>query len=223
MKILFRILLSGSLIMTLLFGAASTSLAYQTSTTSSMYGTVKTSVSMNSAKPAVPKIPTGSVTTPTTGTSPTVPVPPQPALTAQQKLQAAMKRAADPNNHPTPDEQKMIDMVNSQRVSLGLKPLQLDMRLVETARLKAADMVEKNYFGHYSPTYGAPHQMAAAAGLPFWIGENIATVSSVGQAFTGFMSSQPHRENMLRPSYTKIGVGIAKYNGQMILVQHFAE
>lgn len=277
MKKSIRLLVSCSLVLLLLFGAASNSLAYQNSTTtsmygtakttvsmyptklavpvvpavstdpsgsvtapstgtsptaplikktgstSSMYGTVKTSVSMNPGKPVIPAVPTVPVTVPAAGTSSPAPVTPQPADTAQQNLQAAMARAADPNNHPTPEEQKLIDMVNSTRVSMGLKPLQVDMRLVETARLKAADMAEYNYFGHYSTLYGAPSDMAAAAGLPFWIGENVSQGTSVDSIFTGFLNSPPHRENLLRPSYTKTGVGIVKVNGITILVQHFAE
>lgn len=225
MKKSIRILVSCSLMLVLLLGASLPGLAYQISSTSSMYGVVKSTVSMNPAKPApsVPTNPVSPVTAPADGTSPTPPVTEQPALTAQQKLQAGMARAADPSNHPTPDEQKLIDMVNSARVSMGLKPLQVDMRLVETARLKAADMAEYDYFGHYSPIYGAPGQMAAAAGLPFWIGENVSEGTSVDSIFTGFMNSPPHRANLLRASYTKTGVGIVKVNGITILVQHFAE
>lgn len=226
MKKTVRILVSCLLVSMLLLGLSSESMAYQTNTTSSMYGVVRSNVSMKPAKPttSVPAVPTPApAPAPPAGTSPAQPAAPQPELTAREKLQAAMVRAADPNNRPSPDEQKLIDSVNAVRVSIGLKPLQVDMRLVETARLKAADMVENNYFGHYSLLYGEPGQMAAVAGLPFWLGENVSRGVSVESIFTGFMNSPPHRANLLRASYTKTGVGIVKVNGIMVLVQHFAE
>jgi uncharacterized protein YkwD len=39
--------------------------------------------------------------------------------------------------------------------------------------------------------------------------ENIAKTSSVDRAHTGFMNSEGHRQNILNPGYTHIGVGIS--------------
>lgn len=56
----------------------------------------------------------------------------------------------------TADEAAMVKLVNQERSRAGLKPLEVDMRLVQTARAKSQDMVNKNYFSHSSPTYGNP-------------------------------------------------------------------
>jgi len=105
----------------------------------------------------------------------------------------------------------MVDLVNGERTSRGLKPLQVDVRLVKTARMKSADMISNKYFGHISPVHGSPFDMMKAAGITYRkAGENIAGSGSVAQAHTGLMNSAGHRANILDPAYTRIGIGIVK-------------
>ena len=121
-----------------------------------------------------------------------------------------------PTPNPTPvqglnaDEQKMFDLVNKERLANGLKPLEIDMRLVNTARLKSADMVKLGYFDHQSPTYGSPFDMMKQFGISFsYAGENLAGASDVNMAHVNLMNSPGHRENILRPEFTKVGIGVA--------------
>lgn len=103
----------------------------------------------------------------------------------------------------------MVELVNKERQASGLAPLAVDPALVRTARLKSQDMVDKNYFSHQSPTYGSPFDMMRQFGITFRAaGENIACNQSVAAAHQAFMNSQGHRENILSPSFTQIGVGI---------------
>lgn len=48
------------------------------------------------------------------------------------------------------EEARLLELTNQARKEAGLKPLQVNMGLVETARAKSADMVANNYFGHIS-------------------------------------------------------------------------
>ena len=59
----------------------------------------------------------------------------------------------------TEDEQKLLELVNKAREENGFEPLVVDENLMRTARIKAKDMVENNYFSHQSPTYGSPFDM----------------------------------------------------------------
>jgi uncharacterized protein YkwD len=48
-----------------------------------------------------------------------------------------------------------------------------------------------------------------------WVGENIAAGYPTPEAVvSGWMSSPEHRDNILSPDYTEIGVGVANGSGQ---------
>ncbi|ADL06835.1 CAP domain-containing protein [Thermosediminibacter oceani] len=135
---------------------------------------------------------------------------PQPA--PQPKPQPAPgddKPITPPVKGLTADEQQMLNLVNAERVKAGLKPLEIDMRLVDISRKKSKDMIENNYFGHTSPTYGTPFDALKAAGISYrYAGENIAGAPTVQRAHEGLMNSPGHRANILNPNYNRIGIGI---------------
>ena len=84
-------------------------------------------------------------------------------------------------------------------------------KLLKLARLKADDMVKKNYFSHSSPTYGSPFDMMKNYGLSYKVaGENIAGNPSLEGAVNSWINSSTHRENLLSKSYNYVGIGIAK-------------
>ncbi|RNF39988.1 S-layer homology domain-containing protein [Planococcus salinus] len=105
-----------------------------------------------------------------------------------------------------------IPLVNQERANANLTALEEDPELTRIAQLKAEDMAENDYFEHTSPTYGEPWEMAVALGYPTnQVGENIAGgYKSPGETVAAWMDSQGHRENILRASYTHIGVGYAE-------------
>lgn len=119
----------------------------------------------------------------------------------------------------TPNEDELIRYINAERVKNNLNPLKVDSELVNVARLKSTDMIEKNYFSHYSPTYGSPFNMLKKFNIKYLsAGENIAYNSSIKGAHEAFMNSPGHRANILNSNYTHVGVGIKespKY-GKMI-------
>jgi len=83
------------------------------------------------------------------------------------------------------------------------------LSLVNLARLKAQDMIDKKYFSHTSPTYGSAFDMMKAAGISYsYAGENLAGAPSVEGAQTGLMNSAGHRANILNPNYSRIGIGV---------------
>ncbi|WP_053955970.1 CAP domain-containing protein [Inediibacterium massiliense] len=114
----------------------------------------------------------------------------------------------------TSNEDEMFRLVNGERTKQGLKPLQLDMEVTKVARIKAQDLIDNNYFSHNSPTYGSPFDMLKKFGAEYaYAGENLAGNQSVQAAHTALMNSKGHRENILNPNFTHIGIGI-KDGGQ---------
>lgn len=109
-------------------------------------------------------------------------------------------------------ENQVIELTNQQRAKNGLSPLKADWELSRVARYKSADMRDKNYFQHNSPTYGSPFDMIKSFGLTYKsAGENIAAGQSTPeQVVNSWMNSSGHRANILNPNYTHIGVGYAK-------------
>lgn len=105
-------------------------------------------------------------------------------------------------------EIKMIDLVNKERVSRGLKALVFDERLRAIARAHSEDMFRNGYFSHYSPDSLTVADRALNSGIDFLvIGENLAYAPSVELAHQGLMNSEGHRANILSPDYGKIGIG----------------
>ena len=106
-------------------------------------------------------------------------------------------------------EQQVVDLVNRIRVQNGLKELKHNWELSRVARFKSQDMCDNRYFSHTSPTYGSPFTMIRNFGISFrTAGENIAKgYTSPEAVVNGWMNSTGHRQNILNPSYTQIGVG----------------
>lgn len=107
------------------------------------------------------------------------------------------------------DEQQMLDLVNAERVKAGLSPLKANLKLTSVARLKAKDMIDKNYFSHTSPTYGSPFDMMKQFGISYYTaGENLAGAPNTSTAHTNLMNSSGHRANILNSSFKEVGIGI---------------
>jgi uncharacterized YkwD family protein len=111
---------------------------------------------------------------------------------------------------------EVVTLVNKERANAGLKPLTVHAKLTTVALDKAKDMSDNNYFSHTSPTHGSPFDMMKAYGISYgYAGENIAKGQRTPQeVMNSWMNSQGHRENILSPNFTKIGVGY--YNGYWV-------
>lgn len=113
-------------------------------------------------------------------------------------------------SRPRPDlEQRMLELVNNERVANGLQPLAADPELTEVARKHSADMFARGYFAHDTPEGLTPFDRMQQANVRFLIaGENLALAPSVTVAHTGLMNSPGHRANILRPQFGRVGIGI---------------
>lgn len=109
-------------------------------------------------------------------------------------------------------EAQVIQLVNAERTKRGLQPLAANLQLSSVARIKSADMRDRNYFSHISPTYGSPFDMMKAFNIPYQAAaENIAAGQRTAlDVMESWMKSPGHRENILNAQYTQIGVGYAE-------------
>jgi uncharacterized protein YkwD len=102
---------------------------------------------------------------------------------------------------------QIFTWTNAVRAQHGLPPLRDNALLDRVALAKCQDMVQNNYFGDNSPTYGTPYQMQQAFGVhaPIMGGQNIAGAATVALAFFLLETSPPHLANMLWPGITDVG------------------
>ncbi|MBI2595627.1 CvpA family protein [Candidatus Daviesbacteria bacterium] len=106
-------------------------------------------------------------------------------------------------------ENRMIELVNKERVNQGFKPLTFNAKLKEVARSHSADMFKRGYFSHYSPEGKSVAERAENYGVEYLvIGENLAYAPNLELAHSGLMNSPGHRANILSPDFNEIGIGI---------------
>ena len=106
-------------------------------------------------------------------------------------------------------ERQLLDLVNEERAQRGIGVLVADERLVSVARSHSEEMFKPKYFSHDSPVSGSPFDRLKAAGITYSrAGENLAYAQSISVAHRALMDSPGHRENILRPEFTRIGIGV---------------
>ena len=107
--------------------------------------------------------------------------------------------------------QEVVNLTNNERAKAGLKALQIDTKLTQSAQAKSQDMKDKNYFSHTSPTYGSPFDQMKSFGVSYKsAAENIAMGQrTAAEVVDGWMNSPGHKANIMNASYTHIGVGLS--------------
>lgn len=120
-------------------------------------------------------------------------------------------------------EKELLNLINKERSSSGIRLLKIDTNLTKISSLKAFDMVNTNYFSHSSPTYGSPFDMMKHYKVKFkTAGENIAGNTSVKAAFNAWIKSAAQRKNILNKNFNYTGISIVNSaNYGKIIVQEF--
>jgi uncharacterized protein YkwD len=110
----------------------------------------------------------------------------------------------------TTSELNVLAAVNATRATYGLRPLHLDSTLQSAARSHSTDMLRHNYFAHgnFAGRMAAFHIHGPTSG------ENLAWGSGpygrAGAIVREWLASPEHRANLLRPGYTRIGIGLVR-------------
>jgi uncharacterized protein YkwD len=106
-------------------------------------------------------------------------------------------------------ESSLIQLINQERQSRGIGTLSQQSQLAAAARVHSEDMACNDFVSHTGSDGSLPWDRARAQGYNYSaIAENIFAGSSSAQSiFNGWMNSPGHRDNMLNPTYTEIGVG----------------
>jgi len=113
-------------------------------------------------------------------------------------------------------ESSLISLINSERSNRGLSTLSQYSALTTAARNHSQDMACNNFFSHTGSNGSSPFSRMIAAGYSYsTASENIYAGSggynSASSAFSSWMNSDGHRNNMLNPDVTHIGIGYAYF------------
>jgi len=131
-------------------------------------------------------------------------------------------------------EKRVFDLTNEERRKAGLTPLSDEATLHETALTQSGDMMARAFFDHINPDGLAPEDRVAVRHrrLIGLVGENIWRASGFGkmppdklahEIVTSWMKSPGHRENILRPKFTHLGVGVCSRGDEVRATQNFAQ
>lgn len=128
----------------------------------------------------------------------------------------------------TSDEQRVVDLINAERRRSGARPLVLDGQLLRVARLHSENMLRQNFFAHVGRDGKDAMGRVEAAGIVDWrsLAENIAynyeQADPYSRVVGTWMQSEKHRRNILNPTFTQTGLGIAHgADGRIYFTQVF--
>lgn len=106
--------------------------------------------------------------------------------------------------------ESVLKTMNAYRKIQGLGPLLPDARLMKAAEDRMRDMEEVGYWAHKSPDGTSPFVWLEKRDFDFSMaGENLAEgFETVEVLVDSWMQSNGHRENILSPNFTSVGIAI---------------
>jgi uncharacterized protein YkwD len=110
---------------------------------------------------------------------------------------------------------EVLTLVNRERAARGLDALTQNSTLEDQATQYACEMIQGDFFGHQNPLSGSSlPDRTLEFGYDYWmVGENLAAGQiTPAEVVDDWMNSPCHRENLLNPNFTEIGIGI-RYGG----------
>lgn len=129
-------------------------------------------------------------------------------------------------------EDLVFEMTNQARRARGLSPFIKDTELTQVARAYSDDMLVRKFFDHTTPD-GVSFDERIAARYPHRVrimGENIWFAAGYNPAKTrqiareivdDWLSSPGHRDNILAPNFTHLGVGVSARGNSIRATQEF--
>jgi uncharacterized protein YkwD len=106
-------------------------------------------------------------------------------------------------------EAQVLQFTNQERSKYGLPPLKWNQKLSRAACYHSSDMSKYGYIYHQSPNGLGLSDRAQQVGYRYsYLAENVASGHRTPQEVVrAWMKSSGHRQNILNPNLTEIGVG----------------
>ncbi len=115
-------------------------------------------------------------------------------------------------------EQVLGQSVDAARAAAGLPALRSDVRLVDAARGWSAVMADRDLLVHSNGAVALPDEVTAWAENIGWSG---AAAGAGAELAEEFLASAAHREAILDPSFTNVGIGVVQQDGATWVTEIF--
>lgn len=112
--------------------------------------------------------------------------------------------------------------LNAERAARGLGPVEMESGLRSYARTHSQFMADGNCPDGANICHSTADKLKGAAGTGWSkVGENVGRGGSVDSLHKAFMESAGHRENILDPAWTHVGVGTVYANDRLYVTVVF--
>jgi uncharacterized protein YkwD len=159
-------------------------------------------------------------------TPPPPPPAPEPVVETPAPAPSPPRRPAPPVRSLATIIDTVFLLTNRERTRASLTPLRRNADLARIAQLQAEQMAAAGKLAHELPGSRYPTLASRMKLIGYQyraVGENVAEGYTSGAALmAGWMTSAPHRANILSVRYTETGVGMARSkSGRIYSVQVF--
>jgi uncharacterized protein YkwD len=134
---------------------------------------------------------------------------------------------------------KLVAQINRDRAEAGRTPVEYSPELSAAADAHCAEMLRENYTSHWNRAGLKPYMRYAVAGLREATSENVASFWCSGcdfgaqhllarmlESHASFMAEKPpldgHRQSVLDPNHTHVGIGVAYGANGMRMIELFS-
>jgi uncharacterized protein YkwD len=135
---------------------------------------------------------------------------------AETSANAGAKTASADTGTKTSRRAQMLELINAEREARGIATLDASPRVRRYAHHHSRAMARRGYLFH---TASLAKQLQ---GIHWSIaGENVGSGGELDVLFDAFMDSTPHRKNILRASFHRVGIGIVERHGSLWVTMVF--
>ncbi len=122
-----------------------------------------------------------------------------------------------------PDQaEQVLALANRARAEAGAQPLHWDQALAVAALAHCRRMVAEGTIGHRYPGELDLAERAGAAGAHFaLIEENVAEAPTAAEIHGAWMTSPPHRKNLLNPEVDRVGIAVIARGDELFAVADY--
>ncbi|MEA4910298.1 MAG: hypothetical protein GYA17_11385 [Chloroflexi bacterium] len=161
--------------------------------------------------PTATNVPIVVVPTNTNAPAPTAVPPTSTAVTVPTSVPVSCSPIGD-----TAFEAELLSLINQQRTAQGIPQLSMQGQLTAAARNHSNDMACNSIFDHTGSDGSTPFTRISAQGYSYSAAaENLyagsGSYNTAQAAFSAWMGSTGHRDNMLNAAYTEVGIGYSFY------------
>jgi uncharacterized protein YkwD len=142
------------------------------------------------------------------------------ALVAFATFGAGSAEAAQPLHRLSRGQSSLLTAINSARAAAGVAPLRASATLTSAAIWQSQALARAGYLDHTSPDGSTLiDRLARVRWSGMAAGEDLAVAGAPADAVSMWLQSPGHRENLLRPSFRTVGLGLARgvWNGRAAL------